>query len=80
MLRKQLHSDINEKKDTRIDTAALSAKLGCPVVETVSTAADGLAEVVKTAVAQSGKGQKAPYVQGDVDLTSKAAVEAAPKA
>jgi len=70
-------SDINEKKDTRIDVAALSAKLGCPVVETVSTAADGLSEVIKTAVAQIGKFQKAPYIQGDVDLSSKAAVEAA---
>ena len=70
-------SDINEKKDTHIDVAALSAKLGCPVVETVSTSADGLAEVVKTAVAQSGKEQKAPYLQGDVDLSDKKAVEAA---
>ena len=70
-------ADINEKKETKIDVAALSAKLGCPVVETVSTSADGLAQVVKAAVAQKGKSQKAPYVQGDVDLTSKAAVEAA---
>ena len=72
-------SDINEKKDTKIDAVVLSEKLGCPVVETVSTVASnaGLKEVVKTAVAQKGKGQKAPYVQGDVDLTDKAAVEAA---
>ena len=71
--------DINEKKDTKIDAVVLSEKLGCPVVETVSTVASnaGLKEVVKTAVAQKGKGQKAPYVQGDVDLTDKAAVEAA---
>ena len=67
-------SDVNEKKDTKIDTAALSAKLGCPVVETVSTSASGLAEAVKTAVARTGQGQAAPYVQGDVDLTDKAAV------
>ena len=69
-------SDINEKKDTKIDTAALSRKLGCPVVETVSTSAGhtGLAEVVKTAAAQAGKAQKAPYEQGDIDLHSKAAV------
>ena len=69
-------SDINEKKDTKIDTAALSRKLGCPVVETVSTSAGhtGLAEVVKTAAAQAGKTQKAPYEQGDIDLHSKAAV------
>ena len=70
-------ADVNEKKETKIDVAALSAKLGCPVVETVSTSAAGLTEVVKVAVAQAGKGQKAPYVQGDVDLTSKTAVEAA---
>ncbi|MBP0980697.1 MAG: 50S ribosome-binding GTPase, partial [Oscillospiraceae bacterium] len=62
-------SDINEKKETNIDAAALSEKLGCPVVETVSTNANGLSDVVKAAVTQAGKGQKAPYVQGDIDLT-----------
>ena len=69
-------SDINQKKDTKIDVKALSQKLGCPVVETISTSAghEGLADVVKAAVAQRGKGQKAPYTQGDVDLTSKEAV------
>ena len=69
-------SDVNAKKETRIDAAALSAKLGCPVVETVSTAGthNGLAEVIKTAVSLNGKGQKAPYTQGNVDLTSKVAV------
>ena len=70
-------SDINEKKGTKIDVKALSAQLGCPVVNTVSTNANGLTEVVKAAVEQAGKGQKAPYNQGEVDLTSKAAVEAA---
>ena len=72
-------SDINEKKDTQIDTAALSAKLGCPVLETISTSTNdnGLAEVVKTAVSLKGKGQKAPYVQENIDLHNKAAVEAA---
>ena len=70
-------SDINEKKDTVIDTIALSAKLGCPVVETISTSAEGLKEVVRAAVERNGKGQKAPYVQGAADLTSKEAVEAA---
>jgi len=67
-------SDVNEKKDTHIDVAALSAKLGCPVVETVSTSASGLSDVVKTTVSLKGKGQKAPYAQADVDLTSKEAV------
>jgi len=70
-------SDVNRKKQTTIDAAALSAKLGCPVVETVSTAAEGLKQVVQAAVERVGIEQKAPYTQGEVDLTSKAAVEAA---
>ncbi len=70
-------SDINEKKETKIDTEALSAKLGCPVVNTVSTSSDGLKAVVDAAVARVNKTQAAPYHQGDVDLTDKAAVEAA---
>ena len=72
-------ADINEKKQTVIDTALLSKKLGCPVVETVSTVSsnEGLAEVVKAAAGLLGKAQKAPYDQGYVDLTSKAAVETA---
>ena len=70
-------ADINEKKDTHIDVAALSAKLNCPVVETVSTAAEGLSEVIRVAISRIGKGQTAPYAQGNVDLTSKASVETA---
>ncbi len=72
-------SDVNEKKDTQIDVELLSAKLGCPVIKTVSTAANdkGLVEVVKTAASLKGKGQKAPYEEGNIDLTSKEAVEAA---
>jgi len=74
-------SDINQKKDTKIDVKALSEALGCPVVETVSTSSghEGLAGVVKAAVALKGQNQKAPYVQGDVDLTNKEAVVAADK-
>jgi len=70
-------ADINERKKTQIDEKLLSQKLGCPVIETVSTSSEGLSDVVAAAVAQLGKGQKAPYSQGDVDLTSKKAVVAA---
>ena len=70
-------SDIGKKKGNKIDAAALSAQLGCPVVKTVSIAANGLKTLVETAVAQVGKEQSAPYRQGDIDLTDKAAVEAA---
>ena len=69
--------DINEKKETKIDVKLLSEKLGCPVVDTTSTTGDGLKDVVAAAAALNGQTQKAPYTQGDIDLTSKAAVEAA---
>ncbi|MBQ7415817.1 MAG: ferrous iron transporter B [Oscillospiraceae bacterium] len=67
-------ADINEKKKTQIDEKLLSQLLGCPVVETVSTSSEGLEELMKAAKEQLGKGQKAPYVQGDIDLSSKKAV------
>ena len=70
-------SDINEKKKTQINAAKLAEKLGCPVVETISTSADGLSEVIKTAIERQGRSQKAPYVQGDIDLTDKKVVEEA---
>ena len=70
-------NDVNEKKQTVIDAEALSKKLGCPVVHTTSTTGEGLAEVVKAAAALNGQSQKAPYNQGDVDLTNKEAVVAA---
>ncbi len=70
-------SDINEKKETKIDRDALSKKLGCPVINTVSTSAEGLKAVVEAAAAQADTIQKAPYNQGDVDLTDKDAVETA---
>ena len=71
-------SDVNAKKENVIDAAKLSEKLGCPVVNTVSTSNSdkGLAEVVKAAVSLKGQTQKAPYVQADIDLSSKAEVEA----
>ncbi len=67
-------ADINEKKETKIDIGLLSRLLGCEVIETVSTSAEGMKEVVRAAVSAAGKGQTAPYIQGDIDLTSKAAV------
>ncbi len=70
-------SDINEKKETKIDVESLSKKLGCPVVKTVSNSGDGLKEVVQAAISLVGKNQTAPYSQGEIDLTDKAVVEAA---
>ena len=70
-------TDSNDKKGNTIDVKALSEKLGCPVINTVATSETGLKEVVKTAAELEGKGQKAAYTNGDVDLNSKEAVEAA---
>ncbi|MDE6005887.1 MAG: ferrous iron transporter B [Oscillospiraceae bacterium] len=68
-------ADINKKKQTKIDAKKLSEKLGCPVINTISTSSDGLKDVIKSAVACAGKDQTAPYTQGDIDLTDKSIVE-----
>ena len=72
-------SDINDKKDTEIDVNLLSKKLGCPVVQTISTSSNhkDLEKVVKAAAALKGQSQNAPYVQADIDLTSKEEVQKA---
>ncbi|MDD6051166.1 MAG: ferrous iron transporter B [Clostridiales bacterium] len=73
-------ADVNERKHTSIDTLALSTALGCPVVDTVSTSQEGLAEVVKAAVGQVGKQPRPPYQHSQVDMTDRAAVERADRA
>ena len=72
-------SDIVNKKQTQIDEKLLSEKLGCPVIKTVSTSSghEGLKEAVHAAAELKGKGQEAPYIQADIDLKDKVAVEAA---
>ena len=72
-------TDINKKKETKINVKALSEMLGCPVVETVSTSSEGLASVMKAVFAQVGKSQTAPYIQGSIDMTDKSAVTEADK-
>lgn len=75
-------SDINRKKNTEINTALLSQRLGCPVVQTISTSSasdSGLSEVVQQAAALAGCGQKAPYTQGSVNLRDKNEVTEADK-
>ncbi len=68
-------SDINDKKNTEIDVKKLSEKLCCDVVETTSTIGEGLNELVEKAISLKGNSQKAPYTQGDIDLSDKKAVE-----
>ena len=72
-------SDLTRKKKTTIDVDALASALGCPVVETVSTDfnQDDLGQLIQAAIQRIGKAQSAPYSQGNVDLNSRQAVEAA---
>ena len=73
-------SDINEKKETEIDVEALSARLGCPVVETASISKRGMREIVKAALSIIGKKQVAPYTPENGHLSDKSAAEAADRA
>ena len=74
-------SDINKKKETKIDVNALSKELGCPVVKTVSVSGKqyGLKELVKCAVDVCGTKQTAPFIQKDVDFGEKNSVIEADK-
>ena len=73
-------SDINEKKETEIDVSALSARLGCPVIETVSISQRGMRDVVRYATSVVEEEQKAPYVASDLNPADKEAAEAADRA
>ena len=73
-------SDINEKKETEIDVATLSARLGCPVIETVSISKKGMRELIKAALSVIGKAQIAPYVPEKADFTDRENAEAADRA
>ena len=71
-------SDLVEKIQTKIVEKLLSEMLGCPVIKTVSASSghEGLKEAVQAAAELAGTGQKAPYVQAEIDWKDKAAVEA----
>ncbi len=72
-------ADINKKKETKINEKLLSEKLGCPVISTTSTVGEGMKELIGAAVSVTGKGQRAPYSQGIINLNDKAAVKEADK-
>ena len=70
-------SDINEKKETLIDTEKLEKELKCKAVNTCSTNGEGLKELVETAISVAESKQEMPYVQGDIDLSNREAVSVA---
>ena len=70
-------SDVNQKKETVINVELLSKKLGCPVVNTAAINSEGLKDLISCAVLNVGRKQRAPYIQGEVDLSDRDAVFAA---
>ena len=64
-------TDINRKKQTVINVELLSSKLGCPVVETVSTSSDGLKALVDAAYSSVGSAQFPPYTDNNVLIHDK---------
>lgn len=74
-------SDLNRRKGTVIDAATLSKKLGCPVVETISTSGsnNGLDRLISTTVETKGQTQIAPFDGSAVDMNNKKEVEASDK-
>ncbi len=54
-------TDINQRRETEIDCVALSERLGCPVVETVSTSKKGMKQLIAAVKGVIGKAQAAPY-------------------
>ncbi len=73
-------SDVSKKKQTYINKALLSEKLGCEVVETACTTYGGLKTVIKKAIAAAGDTQQALYSQENIDLNDKQAVSEADRA
>ncbi len=71
-------SDLNKKKGTVINVKALSQRIGCSVVETISTNGNnnGLQELISTAVAVKCKKQTEPFYSLAVNMAEKSAVEA----
>ncbi len=70
-------TDVNAKRETKINAELLSKLLNCPVIHTSATASEGLREVVAATVSVVGKAQIAPYAEGKINLTNKKAVEEA---
>lgn len=74
-------SDLNKKKETRINANVLSKRLGCPVVETVSIAGsnNGLEKLIFTVIESKGKTQQIPFEGLAINKTNRSAIEASDK-
>lgn len=68
-------SDLLKKKGITVNSARLAQKLGCPVVETISTGGIGLVELIEQVVRVSGKKQEAPFQGFNLEASGQAAGE-----
>ncbi|MDV7105584.1 ferrous iron transport protein B [Vibrio sp. TH_r3] len=71
-------SDLNKKKKTELDVEQLSQKLGCPIVETISTknSDNGLEQLIQQAIEIKGNSQTAPFNAQGVEIKDAASVQA----
>ena len=74
-------ADINLKKETEINLAVLSDKLGCPVINTISTISthESLHQIVDAAVCAKGKVQVAPFTSSFAGVYDKESAREADK-
>ena len=72
-------ADLNEKKATKVNLALLADKLGCPVLNTISTISThvSLHQIIDAAVAVKGKTQTAPFTQSYTGILDKETARAA---
>ncbi len=73
-------SDMVDSKGTKLDTAELSSKLGCPVVAVTAVKGKGMAELIAAVASVAGKAQDTAFDAGVVDKTDEQAVVASDKA
>lgn len=68
--------DIMQRRKEEIDLDAFSKLLSCPIIETVATSGEGLAELIKETVERSkAGGQVAISIEGDTDLARQKKVD-----
>ena len=69
--------DLNKKKGTKINSELLGQRLGCPVVDTISTSHEGISALMEVALSRVHMEQTAPFVPGEIDFTDKEQVKMA---
>ena len=74
-------TDINLKKETEINVSILADRLGCPVINTISTVSthEGLHQIIDAAVCVKGRVQSAPFTQSYAGILDRESAKEADK-